>query len=455
MLIRSFLLALLCHMAKLSSAHPATHRTLIRYVRQAEAAVTEQKPVTPSPATDCGISVGTDCFSSLIAAIESVAPGGTVTVNGNVTVTSEIPVTKTLSVVGAGGDAAITANLGSKKGVTIFRGNTANITLSLADIFFLNIGEIGSVFRTTDLGTGEFIGEGDPGPVSLVVRNCKFEKFFTDMRGGSVFSMGTSRKIDIQHSTFNNNTVFFEEDMYEGGGAIWAYTAVGDFTFSGNSFYGNKNLFGHGLGGAICLNNLTGMVEITGNDFIENVANGGGAIYIGNMSSSDSQVTIDSKFIRNRAQDNGWHSGARGGAVWLAQIRGTVDIDGTYDGNECREDRGGVFANNRNWGTVNLKGTYDNNVANTTRGGSIWDTHYENSGKFNNDAKIGFGNSVPAIKLEKGKDYVSDEEKVSGSVGAAGAKATPTSAAAEPTAKPTKTKKATTTSKAKKTDSAA
>eukprot|EP00123_Amoebidium_parasiticum_P001250 comp12293_c0_seq1/m.7126 comp12293_c0_seq1/g.7126 ORF comp12293_c0_seq1/g.7126 comp12293_c0_seq1/m.7126 type:complete len:385 (-) comp12293_c0_seq1:398-1552(-) len=351
----------------------------------------------------CPIDVGGTCFTSLADAVKGAPDGSTVTIKESLTVTKEVSVDKNLEFVGENG-VTITANLaGGDKAGTILRGVSSGIIVTIKNINFVNKGGWASVLRSPELGTGEAPETPKVGPVNLIMDGCSISKFRTASRGGAAIALGWVDKVEITNTKFTNNLVDPDADEYirpqwDGAGAIWIYNAFGDITVTGCTFNKNRNVYGHGLGAGMGITFLEGTLTVK-STFTNNVANSGAGILVTNIPKG-SVVNIDGTFKNNEARNNGWNKGARGGAVWLQNIWGVANIKGLYENNLCSEGRGGAFANNRIYsgGVVNFGGSYANNKA--VSGASVWDTLYEYSGKFNNNAKIANSNPMPQIRLQ-------------------------------------------------------
>ena len=131
-------------------------------------------------------------------------------------------------------------------------------------------------------------------------RNNSVETLFGENRGGAIFSTG---KMAIHNSTFLNNKA-------DQGGAIWSsgYFDSPDMTITRSYFSGNQAQIGAGLFSGVS-NGFSNRVEISNSTFSRNTAvfSGGGIMFQG---SSVQQTLTNVTIAGNRADDAILGSGA-------------------------------------------------------------------------------------------------------------------------------------------------
>ncbi|MBK6647638.1 MAG: sortase [Anaerolineales bacterium] len=331
--------------------------------------------------------------------------------------------TYTLSIAGAGEDAAATGDLDitDTNSLTINTSGAGTATIDANDIdrifhvlagSSLNLNNITVTDGTTTLGGGLYAagpvditggaftvnratGAGDNHGGAIYVDNTTlnasgvtFTGNFGDEDGGTIYSMGASTVIVDTNSSFTNTSNGDGNDIRNGGSIYIAggTLSVANTTFSVTDPAGN--------GGAIYFAGSTAAIS---NSIFQNHNGGdiddGGAIYI-----NAGDVTISgSDFTGNSAIDGG---GSDGGAIYLNG--GTLHINSSdFTSNTASGDGGAIYAANGTLTIGNTAGvTFESNSADA--GGAI---------RINSDSAT-ISNTIfdsnTAIRSEGGAIFIND-----------------------------------------------
>eukprot|EP00123_Amoebidium_parasiticum_P010213 comp19959_c0_seq1/m.24320 comp19959_c0_seq1/g.24320 ORF comp19959_c0_seq1/g.24320 comp19959_c0_seq1/m.24320 type:complete len:566 (-) comp19959_c0_seq1:75-1772(-) len=334
--------------------------------------------VWPTVKDNCecaGLLVENTCYGGNMTAALLVNPS-VIKVAGVANITKgEHKINRTLTIQGVtcqNKTAVFLANLlPTTKSATIFRVvdgvridvNILNVTFrrneTSGQVSLLRVPEVDAQAKLTDDEVSTYP------VVSLNISRCSFENFYTKTAGGAVIYLAVTNNVNVEYSTFVNNTVKPSEEIYGGSGAIWIFitSKKGKILFRKSKFLRNQHLFPHGLGGAIGISSTSGDTEFDTCTFRENTAPGGGAYYTNLVEWSSHLNFHDCIFENNIATDPaGW--GSRGGAIWVQATDGETYIHGSFIGNECPSERGGAIASNKihNNGKFTISGYFEANT---------------------------------------------------------------------------------------------
>ena len=157
-----------------------------------------------------------------------------------------------------------------------------------------------------------------------------------NVAGGAIL-LENIELVTLINCTLKNNTVLCNGCQYANGGAI-SLENVHQFTVTNSLFKGNGIVLGNGSsekilygGGAIYVGNITSIVRVSGNKFIDNFAGYGGSIFIYDQEclfySSNNAYTSNSAIF--------W-----GGAISTAS--GTLTHNDYFEGNKAYAGGGAV-----------------------------------------------------------------------------------------------------------------
>jgi predicted outer membrane repeat protein len=221
----------------------------------------------------------------------------------------------------------------------------------------------GLTFQNADSNNpgGAIEAQGD-----LTVRDSVFVNNHSDQDGGAIYANGFTPV--ITGSTFTDNSA------NGSGGAVRVYNLdlVADSTFTNNIADADDGF--DGKGGAIYVAydvtdlNSDGEAGLHSNNFISNVAQGGGAVSIGNDLSSSATITGNS-FSTNEA------TGGDGGAVEIGDdVSGGVITGNSFEQNVAADEGGGMYVEDDfQTGSELTDNTFSSNTAKTHGGGFMVD----------------------------------------------------------------------------------
>eukprot|EP00123_Amoebidium_parasiticum_P014429 comp22495_c0_seq1/m.33973 comp22495_c0_seq1/g.33973 ORF comp22495_c0_seq1/g.33973 comp22495_c0_seq1/m.33973 type:complete len:541 (-) comp22495_c0_seq1:591-2213(-) len=346
------------------------------------------------PCTCAVIATNQSCYPDLQSAVAIADPGSVIYVLNSTTVTNEISIANSLTFrsldcsakTGVKGQKPTIFSSMNMKAGGIFRVSGDKTRISLEGLNFRRKEGSGfsSVIRTKELGTDYVIEKypATPESTDLYVKDCNFSGFRVDARGGSVFWIEKAGNIEIRNSKFTKNRVDTESyEMYDGSGAVWVRFVPEDANINVDNceFAQNEHTFWHGEGSAFGGNIVSGTIRITNSRFINNRCQSGGAMFWEMIEKTGNLVVDKTEFRGNSVElrphvVTGEFEGARGGAIWLKWIKGTVNINGDFIENSCHGDRAGAIANNRllQGGRVTISGKFEGNTAD--KGAAVWDT---------------------------------------------------------------------------------
>ncbi|KNC83465.1 hypothetical protein SARC_04274 [Sphaeroforma arctica JP610] len=304
-------------------------------------------------ACDCaGAVIGTVCYTSLGAAVNSSIDNDIITIGGKHEVPEPIDInTVILSFQGAKCDSdagELIATFDNNETSILQAINPDGHIITIKDLDFTSAGDnMAGGFRSL----GNVTWPSKQG-VNLTLQNVHMQNMRSALPGVGVF-VGNSRGFEstsdctFKDLTMKGNT----SSTYPGGAAIavialfepYIITIRGIFernTARYNEVWASK----HSLGGAVYLDYMQSSVYILNSTFRDNVANQGSAIHVQGIFKTFT-VGEDCLFERNIAKDDG--ENARGGALRFLHLEenSVVTISGVYRENHS-EERGGVLSTN-------------------------------------------------------------------------------------------------------------
>ncbi len=243
----------------------------------------------------------------------------------------------------------------------------------------------GAIYYRTSKASGENTSK-------LTINNCKFiNNEATD--GGAIYfySSATSKKVEINNTSFENNKTYITTAGEWGqgngkGGALYFDYGL-DVTLKDNTFNSNKTILktddskaslhsifnSYGSGGAIY--NERNALDLEGNKFTNNMAyKDGGAIFHRVDTSVSKSLTISNSASNQALFDK--NSAKRGGAVFIYEsnndLKHGIEIkEGTFSNNSASEDGGAINYTQGSMGYLQLKNVLiTKNTA--VSGGGIW-----------------------------------------------------------------------------------
>ena len=178
----------------------------------------------------------------------------------------------------------------------------------------------------------------------LTLDNCTFEDNVAN-NANTIYITENGRNVEIKKSHFINNREYNINGKY---GSIVVYGSnvnITDCEFKGNNIHGN--------GSVLMVNNIIGLVNLNNNNFTNNTAGNGGAIYI--VSNPDA-VLGNNRFINNTAS-------VSGGAIYSNALLTVIGGEFT---NNTATNGGAIYAYRVNADDV----IFTNNTA--SNGGALY-----------------------------------------------------------------------------------
>ena len=218
------------------------------------------------------------------------------------------------------------------------------------DIEAKNMQIINTTFKNNRIDNSALVGGAAIyfNSTELIIDNCTFDSNVANI-ASNIYIVDTGKNILINKSRFTNNVAFNNHGQYGGILSYGSNINITDCLFENNTVTG-------GIGAALVFNSVVGIVNLESNDFINNHATQGGAIYF-----------MDCPRYTSNGNDFTNNVATQGGAIYVAALGLTVSGD-TFTGNTATNG-GAIYWNGDNGQVSDC--TFSSNVA-SSNGGAIY-----------------------------------------------------------------------------------